>query len=88
MPGFTFARQLAFEFNRPDYFQMLHSMSSTELDHWYEHYRSRPLHKDVLEWQQAHIAAGTHGGKPSNYLHQNSKQKTVEQQISIWKSMA
>ncbi|WP_226649093.1 phage tail assembly protein T, partial [Microbulbifer variabilis] len=34
MPGFQFARQIARDFNRPDYFNMLRSMSSTEFDHW------------------------------------------------------
>ncbi|WP_226649263.1 phage tail assembly protein T [Microbulbifer variabilis] len=88
MPGFHFARQLARDFNRPDYFNMLRSMSSTEFDHWYEYHSERPLHTEVQQWQLAHIAAGTLGGKVSNFLPQPHKPKTVQQQIAIWNSMS
>ncbi|MFS1525627.1 phage tail assembly protein T [Microbulbifer sp. 2304DJ12-6] len=88
MPGFQFARQLAREFKRPDYFNMLRSMSVTELDHWYEYYREHPLESELQQWQLAHIAAGSFGGKPADYLPQPHKPKTVQQQIAIWQSMA
>ena len=87
MPGFVFARQLARDFNRPDYFNLLRSMSSTELDHWYGFYRERPLQSQVQQWQLAHIAAGTCGGKPSDFLPENRKPKSVQDQIAIWESM-
>ncbi|WP_346840186.1 phage tail assembly protein T [Microbulbifer sp. SAOS-129_SWC] len=81
---------MARDFNRPDYFTMLRSMSSTELDDWYQFHQERPLQQDALQWQLAHIAAGTHGvngGKADNYLPKISKPKSIKDQIAIWKSM-
>lgn len=86
MPGFKFARQLARDFNRVDYFNMLRSMSSTELDHWYQYHESRPLHFDAQRLQLAHIAAGTCGGKVADYLPEIRKPKSIKNQIAVWKS--
>ncbi|WP_043316576.1 phage tail assembly protein T [Microbulbifer sp. HZ11] len=88
MPGFIFARQLARDFNRPDYFNMLRSMSSTELDHWYSYHREKPLHGDAIQLQLAQIAAGTCGGKVSDYIPEYRQPKSINDQIAIWKSMA
>ncbi|MFI2810139.1 phage tail assembly protein T [Microbulbifer sp. JSM ZJ756] len=88
MPGFIFARQLARDFNRPDYFNMLRSMSSTELDHWYDYHHERPLRGDAQQLQLAQIAAGTCGGKLSDFIPGYRKSQSVQQQIAIWKSIA
>ncbi|WP_232325174.1 hypothetical protein [Microbulbifer agarilyticus] len=62
-------------------------MSSTEFDHWYSVHRDKPLHQETLLWQLAHIAAGSYGGKPSDYFPEHRRPKTVKQQIAIWQSM-
>lgn len=89
MPGFAFARQLAANFGRADYFSMLRSMSSTELDHWFAHYQERPMHQEVVQWQLAHVAAGIYQGKtrPSDFMPQFNRQKSLRHQVAIWKSL-
>lgn len=88
MPGFIFARQLARDFNRPDYFNMLRGMSSTELDHWFDYHSTRLLRIDAQQLQLAQIAAGTCGGKVSDFIPEYRQPKSTKDQIAIWKSMA
>lgn len=88
MPGFIFARQLARDFNRPDYFNMLRSMSSTELDHWYDYHRDKPMRGDAQQLQLAQIAAATCGGKVADFIPEYRKPKTEREQIAIWQSLA
>lgn len=89
MPGFAFARQLACNFGRADYFALLRGMSSTELDHWYEHFSERPMYQQATQWQLAHVAAGVYGPKarPAHFMPHFPKPKTEREQIAIWQSM-
>ena len=87
MPGFPFARHLAASFGRADYFNMLRSMSASELDHWFDHYRDRPMHQEVVQWQLAHVIAGTFGGRPGDFIPRYQKPKSTKEQIALWKSV-
>lgn len=87
MPGFTFARHLARDFNRPDYFNMLRGMSSTELDDWYDYHSRKPLRGEAVQLQLAQIAAGTCGGRVKDFIPEIRKPKPFKEQIAIWKSV-
>lgn len=88
MPGFDFARQLARNFGRADYFNMLRSMSSTELDHWYKDFSERPMYQETMRWQLAQIAAGIYRRDPSDFIPQYQKPRTEREQIAIWQSLS